>query len=229
MHIHLPKPLHGWREFVGEVGIIVIGVLLAIGAEQAIEALHHRSQVHEAIDKLHAENMENRSALDANVVGLQQSQASVETDLVALGNCGSTSGFRNLVPIGQPIMLFPTDQTWIGVRDSALLPLLPEQMSDTYFKLNTFMDLMEPGMNDLYAARADAEARVEAIRRGLGDNETCRDAVIQLLRLSTKQDVFLKDAIALRLFNEQALRGERLDAVAKPVGLDISTTAPSKD
>lgn len=25
MHFHLPKPLHGWREFAGEVGIIVVG------------------------------------------------------------------------------------------------------------------------------------------------------------------------------------------------------------
>lgn len=40
MHFHLPKPLHGWREFLGEVGIIVIGVLIALGAEQAIELLH---------------------------------------------------------------------------------------------------------------------------------------------------------------------------------------------
>lgn len=37
MHFHLPKPLHGWREFVGEVGIIVLGVLIALAAEQAIE------------------------------------------------------------------------------------------------------------------------------------------------------------------------------------------------
>ena len=33
MHFHLPKPLHGWREFVGEVAIIVLGVLIALGAE----------------------------------------------------------------------------------------------------------------------------------------------------------------------------------------------------
>ena len=37
MHFHLPKPLHGWREFVGEVGIIVIGILIALGAEQIVE------------------------------------------------------------------------------------------------------------------------------------------------------------------------------------------------
>jgi hypothetical protein len=27
---HLPKPLHGWRQFAGEVGIIVIGVLIGL-------------------------------------------------------------------------------------------------------------------------------------------------------------------------------------------------------
>ena len=32
MHFHLPKPLHGWREFAGEVGVIVLGVLIALGA-----------------------------------------------------------------------------------------------------------------------------------------------------------------------------------------------------
>ena len=37
MRFHLPKPLHGWREFVGEVGIIVIGVLIALGAGQLVD------------------------------------------------------------------------------------------------------------------------------------------------------------------------------------------------
>lgn len=44
-HFHVPKPLHGWREFVGEVGIIVLGVLIALGAEQLIEDFHSRSEV----------------------------------------------------------------------------------------------------------------------------------------------------------------------------------------
>ena len=48
MHFHLPKPLHGWREFAGEVGIIVIGVLIALAAEQLIENWHWRSEVAEA-------------------------------------------------------------------------------------------------------------------------------------------------------------------------------------
>lgn len=55
MHVHLPKPLHGWREFVGEVGIIVIGVLLALGTDQIVERLSWRKHVAEAKEDLRGE------------------------------------------------------------------------------------------------------------------------------------------------------------------------------
>jgi hypothetical protein len=52
MHFHLPKPLHGWREFAGEVGIIVIGVMIALGAEQAVESVHQKAELREAEDAM---------------------------------------------------------------------------------------------------------------------------------------------------------------------------------
>ena len=55
MHFHLPKPLHGWREFAGEVGIIVIGVLIALGAEQVVQELHWHNAVSTQREALHAE------------------------------------------------------------------------------------------------------------------------------------------------------------------------------
>jgi len=44
MQVQLPRPLHGWRAFLGEVGIIVLGVLLALGAGQLVEMLHRGDQ-----------------------------------------------------------------------------------------------------------------------------------------------------------------------------------------
>jgi hypothetical protein len=38
MHLPLPKPLHGWRAFVGEVGIIVLGVIVALGFGEVAQA-----------------------------------------------------------------------------------------------------------------------------------------------------------------------------------------------
>jgi len=68
MHVHLPKPLHGWREFVGEVGIIVIGVLIALGAEQVVEDLHWRHTVSSERKALDADVTEIWRAMSARVV-----------------------------------------------------------------------------------------------------------------------------------------------------------------
>ena len=59
MDIHLPKPFHNWREFAKEYGIIVLGVLTALGLEQAIEAIHHRNEVQEAREALNREMAHN--------------------------------------------------------------------------------------------------------------------------------------------------------------------------
>jgi len=55
MHFRLPKPLHGWREFAGEVGIIVVGVLIALAAEQVVEKISWDYRANGATDSLREE------------------------------------------------------------------------------------------------------------------------------------------------------------------------------
>ncbi len=55
MHIHPPKPLHGWKEFLNEIFVIVVGVLIALGFEQVVEELHWQHKVHEGEERLDAE------------------------------------------------------------------------------------------------------------------------------------------------------------------------------
>ena len=45
MEIHKPKLVHNWREFLTEIGTIVIGVLIALAAEQAVERFHWYNRV----------------------------------------------------------------------------------------------------------------------------------------------------------------------------------------
>ena len=47
MQIRLFKPFRGWRQLSGEVGIIVLGVLIALGAEQIVQTLNQRREVRE--------------------------------------------------------------------------------------------------------------------------------------------------------------------------------------
>ena len=54
MEIHKPKAVHGWRELAKEVGIIVIGVLIALGAEQVVQRIewHHKTEAAEEAMRL---------------------------------------------------------------------------------------------------------------------------------------------------------------------------------
>jgi hypothetical protein len=58
MDIHKPKPWHGGRELLKEIGTIVIGVLIALAGEQVVEWLHWREVV-----------AETRKALDHELAG----------------------------------------------------------------------------------------------------------------------------------------------------------------
>jgi len=55
MRLNLPKPLHGWRAFAGEVGIIVLGVILALSFGQAAQAWQWHQDVKIARAAIHRE------------------------------------------------------------------------------------------------------------------------------------------------------------------------------
>ena len=60
MDVHTPKgPVHGWRAFLGEVGVIVLGVLIALAAEQAVQNLEWRGKVAAAQDAMRLELLED--------------------------------------------------------------------------------------------------------------------------------------------------------------------------
>ena len=55
MQVHLPKPMHGWRAFAGEVGIIVLGVLIALCASEFVQTAHEHSEGRQANDVIRGE------------------------------------------------------------------------------------------------------------------------------------------------------------------------------
>lgn len=100
MHFHLPKPLHGWREFAGEVGIIVIGVLIALTAEQMVEDYnwHQRArnadwQIQSEIYQsavLFAERRAVQPCLRAQIAALHAQLNSTDDHWIGMGLVAST-------------------------------------------------------------------------------------------------------------------------------------------
>lgn len=55
MRVRLPAPADGWGAFAQEIVIIVIGVLIALGAQQLVEGINDRRDVAKVVEALRAE------------------------------------------------------------------------------------------------------------------------------------------------------------------------------
>jgi hypothetical protein len=59
VEIHKPKAAHSWREFLTEIGTVVIGVAIALAGEQAVARLEWAHKVRAAQDAMRVELLED--------------------------------------------------------------------------------------------------------------------------------------------------------------------------
>jgi hypothetical protein len=114
MEIHRPKPWQGARELLKEVGIIVVGVLIALGGEQIVQSFDRRIEANEARQMLRSEMASN--AGDASVGLAQQPCLNALFDrFVAWANGGPH------VPTAKSGMFFyePHTSAWEAVKAGA--------------------------------------------------------------------------------------------------------------
>jgi hypothetical protein len=110
MHFRLPKPLHGWRALAGEVGIIVVGVLIALGAQQVAESVHDRQVAGQARENVRAEASMDASFIQSRLA----SQGCVERRLAELSVILGKAGEGDLHPQPTWISLPPTIPYFTG-------------------------------------------------------------------------------------------------------------------
>ena len=63
MEIHPPsEPIHNWRDLLTHLGVITIGLFIALSLESLVEYMHHRHIVREARENIRLEIEENHMA-----------------------------------------------------------------------------------------------------------------------------------------------------------------------
>lgn len=135
MQLESLRPRNGWRAFAGEVGIIVLGVLLALGAQQAAEALDWRGKIATAEKALAAELADSQAAAEERIriFGCVDRRLGELAQLV-----DAAARDRRLPALGligtPPARTWPTD-TWTGVQSSETTNHLSAEARSTYGSL----------------------------------------------------------------------------------------------
>jgi hypothetical protein len=113
MEIHRPKSLESWRDLAKEVGVIVLGVCIALAGEQAVEWLHWRHEVADASRALDREVAYNLGAIAKRRQEgpcIDHRLAEIRTLLTRAAAYSRTSAPR--APLGQPQLWRPRTNVW---------------------------------------------------------------------------------------------------------------------
>jgi hypothetical protein len=134
LDVHPPHhPTHGWRDFFIHIATIVVGLLIAIGLEQTVEAIHHRREAAELREALHGETAEIlKDSRDTDVAlssyhqwlthRIEQVRAAVwQHQPLAVADIAKMSHFD-----------YPDDPLWRAAKTGSISDRLSTQESNAY-------------------------------------------------------------------------------------------------
>jgi hypothetical protein len=137
MDIHAPmEPIHSWRDIALHLGIITIGLLIALSLEGFVEYLHHRHLVAEASSTIRQELEENHKAAQDDLGRLQKNIDLQEANIKAIHSLHDhPKGFH--VSISNTMSFNSMeDAAWRTARDTGALSFMPydevQRYSDLY-------------------------------------------------------------------------------------------------
>lgn len=143
MDIHKPKPVHDIREFLGEITIIVIGVLIALGLEQAVEAWHWHHQIENTEQALRVDLLDTYdTALDRIAVS-----PCIDRRLDEIAAIVDLAGATNRLPavgrLGSPPQWVGNQATWESALAGQTAEHLEIRRRRAYAEMFSFVARMD--------------------------------------------------------------------------------------
>ena len=139
------------REFFIHLGIVILGILIAIGLEQAVEYLHHRHERQALIDGFHRECADNLKVFDFDLDVVRHNLAWERASLAVLRNAQPQDGYVTVTMPRLPTnntLQSPSRSVWSVAKTSGKVDLLPENLAEVFDRVDTegqhWNDVVQP-------------------------------------------------------------------------------------
>jgi hypothetical protein len=148
-----------WKEFFIHIATIVLGLLIAVGLEQAVEYFHHRREVAKMREELQGEREANKKSFTSETTNWRWETAELENHLMVLDYLQKHPGTPDEKLPGDLVWFHasstPSRDVWDAAKTSGVTSLMHreevEQYEDTYNQLKRIDDarsLAYDAMND---------------------------------------------------------------------------------
>ena len=238
MHLHLPKPLHGWREFFHEVAIIVLGVLIALGLEQVVSSLHDRGSAAETRASIRGELAENLRLIQIRQRTEGCVQRRIQEIAAFLDAVSNEEHVARPTWIGAPFAPLMGDTAFKSAQSAGKFFLLPneEQQKIDLFYISG-ADFNEQSTREWYdwarlrsltspnARLTDAEiTRLrDALQDARGAEWLIREDVISFIRAARERGIVARDRGIF--VQNQRTRDEQFAPACLPINMPYTAAA----
>ncbi len=118
------RPAKGWRAFAGEVGVIVWGVLIALGAQQAAESVNERREAADTRAAMVAEIEETLAVLELRKTAEPCVDRRLKELRAILDEWGRTGSFTTPRWVAQPPWFVINNLRFDAAQSAGRLALL---------------------------------------------------------------------------------------------------------
>src|ERR1700743_3276180 len=138
MEVHAPhEPVHTWRDFFVHVGIMTIGLFIALMLGGLVEYVHHRHVVREARENIRQEIEDNHESAQKDLVSLQQDMDRIKANIDTLHRLrDNPKDFKGSLTYTMQFNSMDS-AAWNTSRDTGALSYMP------YKDVQTYADLYE--------------------------------------------------------------------------------------
>jgi hypothetical protein len=163
LDVHPPhEAVHTWKDFCIHIIAIVIGLLIAVGLEQTVEYIHHRSQVAETRAALQREHDMNVKLFAVKVEEFRRFTPILQTDLAVFQYLQQHPGAPEKDWPGRLSWYNLTwsheESAWQTAKQANALELMPQaevqRDTDLYRRLQQSTDFAAAVRSDVYEARS---------------------------------------------------------------------------
>ncbi len=205
MDIHKPKPWHGWREFLKEYLIIVVGVLTALGAEQVVAKARDAQLAQETRATARAE-LKGTFAAFANRRATQTCIDRRLDEVARLLAASERPDYRPPTWIGRPQEAVYSSASWDAAAQGGRVALLSQNEQAAFGKVYS-------GLHDLAGLQRDEQKAWADIRQL--EDQPHLDPQMRASVRSALQQARLANWNVRVDFEQSAVMAERLGVATK--------------
>ena len=138
LDVHPPhSPTHTWKDFFIHIATIVVGLLIAVGLEQTVEAIHHSRQRHELEEALKRDSDENAGYIKNDIAVIQSVMDWSTQEAAAIEKAGPTAPLvLHRQPEGE--IFLPNAGVWLAAKANGVASLLPAGEQNWFEELDRF-------------------------------------------------------------------------------------------